>query len=160
MNLQKPSDLTPTEAQTWDRVFSGCQKEQTAGSEDQLLQLIADEQADCLAYRQMASGCRKGRAVLLELSADEACHARRLSARYYVQTGQWPEVKTPETQSQQTMPEDLCQALRTHYRQELAGARTYAVLAQSEIGDRRNLFEELAKDELRHSRAIMKLLEC
>ena len=61
---------------------------QTALTPEKLLELIAGERADSALYAHLA--CRmKGRAqaMLRELSRQEACHAKKLGAIYFLQTG-------------------------------------------------------------------------
>ena len=122
---------------------------------EQLLGWITDECEDAALYRHLAqhlpSRARRG---LLEMAADEHHHARRLSAQYFVMTGQCPRV-------QPAFVPTACplETLRRRYEEELAGSAAYRDAAACADGTLRVVLDELSRDEARHSRMVMCLLE-
>ena len=123
---------------------------------EQILDWICHECQDACLYHHLARclpACAKP--WLLEIAHDEQRHARRLAAQYYLMTGCKPHCCTqfrPEAQA--------CELLRRQYQAELDGSAAYLDAAHCTGGDLSILLEELSKDEARHSRMVLCLLEC
>ena len=151
--------LTQGEQAALQRVFPGAE----AGSpveRQTLLDLIEAERVDHASYRMLASRTRgRTRKLLMELAADEAKHMRRLSAHCFLRYGSRPQPASCTLPRPEGKESKLWAQLRQHYQDELAGANTYARLAAAEQGELRYLLEDLAKDELRHSRILLQILE-
>ena len=151
--------LTRGEQAALQRVFPGADTGNPVERQT-LLDLIEAERADHAAYRMLASGTRgQTRRLLMELAADEAKHMRRLSAHCFLRYGSWPQPASCALPRPACSGRKLWAQLREHYQDELAGANTYARLAAAEQGELRYLLEDLAKDELRHSRILLQILE-
>lgn len=89
-----------------------------------------------------------------QLAEQEACHARRLSALYYLLYGTHP--KKAEAQCPKSC--DLCEKIRSAFLHELASAKGYRKLAQTEA-EHAALFLALAKDEEGHAARLRCLAE-
>lgn len=121
----------------------------------QLLEWIVHECEDAALYRHLACCLpAQARRCLLEMAADERRHARRLSAQYYVMTGRCPG-------GQPAFAPTACplELLRRRYDEELAASAAYRDAAACAEGPLRELLDELSRDEARHSRMAMCLLE-
>lgn len=133
----------------------GCEPECTI-TPALLLDWICHESKDACLYQHLARCLpRCAYAMLMELAADEQCHARRLSAQYYVMTGCCPQIQPCFHPSH--CPLEL---LRRRYQEELEGARLYRDAAGCATGTLLQTLDELSRDEARHSRTVMHLLEC
>lgn len=111
-----------------------------------LQELIEGELGDRRAYL-CAARCAPhpvARRTLQRMAADEGAHARRLLAVYYLACGQ---CYRPAL-------------LRQRYHEEVCAARQYDRAAQS-AGDAclSQMFRDLSRDETRHARQLMALLE-
>ena len=128
---------------------------QTALTPEKLLELIAGERADSALYAHLA--CRmKGRAqaMLRELSRQEACHAKKLGAIYFLQTGK---------KACPTRPEPPCvtcinETLRQRYTEEHAAHEAYEALAGS-AGTHRCMLLKMAEEECEHAQTILCILQ-
>ena len=91
------------------------------------------------------------------MAADEGAHARRLLAVYYLACGQCYRPALPSG-SAESLPWRAL--LRQRYHEEVCAARQYERAAQS-AGDAclSQLFRDLSRDETRHARQLMALLE-
>ena len=91
------------------------------------------------------------------IASDEGRHARRLLAAVYLITGEryCPAICYPPLRC-----DGYCAALRERYHEEVCAARQYDQAAQS-AGDAclSQLFRDLSRDETRHARQLMALLE-
>jgi len=129
--------------------------EHTVTSE-QLREWIDHEWEDAALYRHLA-GCLPpcAQRYLLEMATDEQGHARRLSAHYYAATG-----GCVERQGGYTPVCCPMETLRRQYAAELTGAQAYGDASRCAEGMLAELLDELSRDEARHSRMVMQLLEC
>ena len=151
--------LTQGEQAALQRIFPGTEPIKTV-KQQTLLDLIEAERADQNAYRQLAARTKgQTRRMLQEMAADEGKHLRRLSAHCFVRYGSWPQPMSCALPRAAGSGKSVRSRLRDHYQDELTAANTYARLAECEQGELRYLLEDLAKDELRHSRILMQLLE-
>lgn len=132
----------------WERVRRSASPETL---EETLAEWIACELADCEAYRALAK-CGFS-AVFRALANDEACHARKLSALYFLLTGCRPAV-CPAAK------EDAClrSAVRSRFAQELKGAEAYRAAA-AQWPAHAALFCALANDEARHACRLREIAE-
>lgn len=89
-----------------------------------------------------------------QLAEQEACHARRLSALYYLLYGTHPKKADPQCPKSC----DLCESIRSAFLHELEAAKGYRRLAQTET-EHAALFLALAKDEERHAARLRCLAE-
>lgn len=106
-------------------------------------------------YRHLAGRLPPcARQCLMEMAADEKEHARRLSAHYYAVTG-----GCVNRQGSYTPVCCPMETLRRQYEAELANAQTYGDAARCAEGMLAELLDELSRDEARHSRMVMYLLE-
>ena len=152
------------EKEVWSRVMSASagapmppQQAVTRSSgltEDRLRQFLADEAEDAHTYRTLAARTQgNARRTLEQLSQEEQGHYRKLGAVGYLLLGRKLTADRPEAARIDNVPE----ALRSQYRQELEGAARYRDAAKL-AGDYEPLFLELAEDETRHSQTILRLL--
>jgi len=154
------------EMAVWARVMAGRQEPAPDGPDcepepdcclrpEQLMEWVCHECHDVCLYHHLARCLPRAKQWLLEMAHDEQCHAKRLAAQYYVLTGCKPCFCTrfhPEAQP--------CELLRRQYQAELDASAAYRAAADCAEGDLACLLEELSKDEARHSRMVMCLLEC
>ena len=122
---------------------------------EQILDWICHECHDACLYRHLSRCLPRAKQWLLEMAHDEQCHAKRLAAQYYLLTGRKPCFCTrfsPDSHA--------CELLRRQYQEELDASAAYHEAAHCAEGDLACLLDELAKDEARHSRMVMCLLEC
>ncbi len=123
---------------------------------DQLLEWACDECHDASLYRHLARCLpNSARRWLLEIANDEQCHAKRLAAHYFTMTGCRAQLHAHFVPSH--TPREL---LRQRYQAELDGSAQYRDAAQCAEGELRCLLDQLSRDEARHSRMVMCLLEC
>lgn len=146
------------EERVWNRVMATEECHAQAPdclNEGKVLELIIDELRDCGTYRSLAKamrGCDKG--ILMGLAEEEACHARKLSAVYFLMTGRKACPDRPK------IPCITCinTSLRQRYQDELHGHAEYLRLSKC-AGEFSCVMAELAKDELCHSQKILCLLK-
>ena len=122
---------------------------------EQILDWICHECHDACLYRHLSRCLPRAKQWLLEMAHDEQCHAKRLAAQYYLLTGRKPCFCTrfsPDSHA--------CELLRRQYQEEINGSAAYHDAAHRAEGDLADLLDELSKDEARHSRMVMCLLEC
>ena len=119
---------------------------------------IEDELADRRYYRAFARQAPSwARQTLADTAEDEAGHARRLMAAYYLITGQ---CYRPNVVRGQLDLEDWCEALRQCYHEEACGGLNYARTADGTADIcLAKLMNELSADEYRHAEQVMGLLE-
>lgn len=148
--------------QVWSRVMNAScpdagstpQTEQALTAQ-QVLDLTRDEWADTAFYRSLAARAPQcAREALRRMAREEACHARRLAALYFLLSGEkaCPEPGTP-----------VCTAcfnetLRQRYSLELQSRQRYEALVPRS-GAQRCLFEQLALDEGAHAQIICCILQ-
>ncbi len=108
---------------------------------------LADAQTDrCLA---LLAPTAEGRRLFRRLSSEEAEHAKRLQAAYFLLTGQRYD-ETVVVPPQPKLP--WCDRLRQRYREETCGAARYrSAAAKTADACLKRLFERLSDDELRHA---------
>ena len=120
---------------------------------------IREELADRRTYLFLArrAPTAEARQVFRAIASDEGMHARRLLAAVYLITGEryCPTICYPPLRC-----DGYCAALRERYHEEVCAARQYDRAAQS-AGDAclSQLFRDLSRDETRHARQLMALLE-
>lgn len=157
------------EQKVWSRVMAAQTNRQTAAPQntaprqtgsacitpEQVLELIGHEMQDAAVYHALAcrmTGCAKK--TLAELSRDERCHVKKLSAIYFLLTGKKACPKRPDS------PCITCSAetLRRQYQAELAARERYEALAPLS-GARACTLRQIALDECRHAGKIYELLQ-
>ncbi|MBE6984169.1 MAG: hypothetical protein E7434_00890 [Ruminococcaceae bacterium] len=133
----------------WQRVRQG---REVDALEQALSEAIALEHRAQNAYLAMAR-CGHG-ALLRSLAAQEACHARKLSALYYLL------FECPPCPQRQCPPkiDDFCEAVRQAYQGELMARQRYGRLAKS-YPEHRELFCCIAKQEKQHACRLQQLTE-
>ena len=119
---------------------------------------IEDELADRRYYRAFARQAPSwARQMLADTAEDEAGHARRLMAAYYLITGQ---CYRPAVSCERIQIGPLCPALRARYHAEACGGLNYARAADGTTDPCLvKLLSELSADEYRHAERMMTLLE-
>lgn len=134
------------------------------GSSDQSVQtvkrFILGELSDCHFYSRFAQ-CAPNRWAsqrLMEISAEEGKHARKLIATYYLMTGM---NYCPHHQAVCTPMPEYCDGLRMRFTEECQGARSYLEAAE-ETDDMcmSEMFRNLAEDEYSHAKTLRDLLAC
>lgn len=123
-----------------------------------LREMIDGETEDFRTYQALARRAGgSGTRMLSTMAADERRHAKRLSTAYFLITGE--RYQSPNMNGSRP-PMDLMTGLREQFIQEQRGAAAYQGAAQ-ETGDPclRQLFQELAQEEMAHARMIRSLLE-
>lgn len=148
--------------QVWSRVMNapcpaadGTQKKDAVLTARQVLELAQEEWADAAVYGSLvrcAPQC--AREALRQMARDEACHARRLAALYFLLSG---EKACPEP-GKPVCTACFNETLRQRYGEELRGQKRYQELAP-QAGAQRCLFEQLACDEGRHAQTICCILQ-
>ena len=97
------------------------------------------------------------RQPLRDMAADEAVHARRLMAVYYLITG---DCYRPAVSHQSVCPDSWCAALRERYHAEACNGLNYARTAEGTTDPcLRALLEELSAAEYHHARQLLQMLE-
>lgn len=123
-----------------------------------LREMIDGEMEDWRTYQALARRAGgSGTRMLSTMAADERRHARRLSTAYFLITG---ERYQPPNMAGSRPHMDLMTGLREQFIHEQRGAAAYQGAAQ-ETGDPclRQLYQELAQEEMAHARMIRSLLE-
>ena len=138
-----------------DQALSGLKEAGKQLTEDVLAELLQDEWTDAGTYRKLAAcapTCAK--TILLRIAQEELCHARTLSALYYLKTGK---KYCPEGRA------SVCTAcfnetIRQRYQAELAGQARYTALSGA-AGEHQSTFEQFACDEGRHAQMLCCILQ-
>ena len=157
------------EQKVWSRVMAAQTNRQTAQPQnaaprqsapacltpEQVMELIGYEMQDAAVYRALScrmTGCAKK--TLAEIAHDERCHAKKLSAIYFLLTGKKACPPKPEP------PCITCNAetLRRQYQLELHAREQYEALAPL-AGARACTLREIALEECRHAGKIYELLQ-
>ncbi len=143
-----PYDSTAVSA-VWQRVSQGKQNDSL---ECTLAETIANEYRSRNTYLSMARLCWPD--LFRRMAAEEGCHARRLSALYYLLYG------CPPCQKDEGCPHicNLCEAVRDAFSGETKAAKNYQKLAQS-YPEYADLFCSIAADEQRHARCLRSMTE-
>lgn len=135
----------------WQRVL---QTPPEPTSEAVLAELISDEQTAHAAYLTLARRGGRFAPAFRALACEEACHARRLSALYYLLTGRKSCVMCGATEKRGR----LCEAVRARYTAEREAEKTYRAAAQR-CPEHAALFCVLADDERRHAQRLYTVME-
>lgn len=119
---------------------------------------IEEELADCRHYTAFARQAPAiARQTLRQLAADEAEHARRLMAAYYLITGKCYQ---PHVSCDRVYIGPYCPALRERYHAEACGGFNYARAADGTTDICLiKLLTDLSEQEYRHANLVMALLE-
>lgn len=151
------------ERKVWERVFSSADAKQRQGAQTDegetfLLSCIEHEYSDYRYYSQLAHRFR-GRETkkrFEDIAADERGHLKRLSAAYFIMTGDSPRLEEFEGIRTAT----TLAALRERYiAEESAIARYIEGAAQADDPSLSSLYRELANEERTHAQYITELLE-
>lgn len=122
-----------------------------------LVGFIEEELADCRHYTAFAQQTPAVRQTLQRLAAEEAGHARRLMAAYYLITGKCYQ---PHVSCDRVYIGPYCPALRERYHAEVCGGFNYARAADGTTDIcLSKLLRELSEQEYRHANTVMALLE-
>ena len=150
----------------WQRVRGAsdgnCPAPNTAGQRsgmdesERLRRFMDGEACDARFYAALACRCPgTSRQALLRIAADEACHLKRLRARYFLLTG--AAYTPPEACPLIVTTPD---ALRGKHADEREGAAAYRAAAeQTPDQELKDTYLCLSQDEARHARTIVCLLE-
>lgn len=111
-----------------------------------LVDMVSDELTAHAAYLALSRCGGRFSPVFRAIAQEEACHARRLSALYFLLTGDCCTAARGAISEHRS----LCTAVRTHYTEELNAARRYREAAERFV-EHAALFHALADDEQRHS---------
>ncbi len=115
---------------------------------------LADHRHYAAFVRQAPSAARP---ILRQLGADEAEHARRLMAVYYLITGKCYQ---PHISCDRVYIGPYCPALRERYHEESCGGLNYLRAAEGTTDPcLQKLLKELSQAEYRHAEQVMGLLE-
>lgn len=132
----------------------------TAAAEllDVLTGFVEEELADCRHYTAFARQAPPAaRQILRRLAAEEAEHARRLMAAYYLITGKCYQ---PHISCDRVYIGPYCPALRERYHAEACGGFNYIRAADSTTDPCLiKLLTELSEQEYCHANVVMALLE-
>lgn len=123
-----------------------------------LREMMDGEMEDFRTYQTLARRAGGSATRMLStMAADERRHAKRLGAAYFLITGERYQVPN---MTGNRLPMELMTGLREQFIHEQRGAAAYQGAAQ-ETGDPclRQLFQELAQEEMAHARMIRSLLE-
>lgn len=123
-----------------------------------LQEMVDGEMEDWRLYQTMARrAAGNASKVLGTLAAEERKHMRKLSAAYFIITG---ERCQPRGQGGSRPVPDVMNGLREQFIQEQRGAAAYqGAAAESSDPCLRQLFRELAQEEGMHARTVRSLLE-
>lgn len=136
----------------WQRVLQ--QTPSDPAPEAALAALISDEWTAHAAYLMLARRCGRFAAVFRSMAREEACHAQKLAALYFLLTGR----KSCVLRGASAQREELCCAVRARYAAEREAEQTYRASAQR-YPEHAALFCALADDERRHSRRLCAVME-
>ena len=140
----------------WKRVLSEEEPmECHAMDSEKLRKMIEIEKTDACIYRMLAR-CTSGKNAecLRRIAREEACHARKLEALFYLWTGKRACVVSGK------LPHYRClaEALRARHPMELTGAEQYREAAE-QLPEFREHFCRLADDESRHAEQVLCMLQ-
>lgn len=129
-------------------------------SQSDILRDLVDEELEgrrvYLAYARCAPN-NQARRILRQLAEEEGRHARRLLSLYYLMSG---ECYKPISSANCIAVPAWCKALRQRYHEETYDAMRYEQLShESDDTALSQIMEEFSKDEYRHARQLLCLLE-
>lgn len=136
-----------------------CMGTAAAESIDVLKGFIEGELSDRQTYMALARQAPNSMAArtLREIAADEAAHAKRLMAVYYLITG---ECFRPSLSRGQISMGNWCATLRQRYHEEACGGFNYIRAAEGTTDPcLSKLLTQLSEDEYRHADRLLNLLE-
>lgn len=140
----------------WKRVLSEEEPMECRAMDSELLRkMIEIEKTDACIYRMLARRASgKNAECFKRMSREEAGHARKLEALFYLWTGERACVVSGK------LPHFKClaEALRIRHPMELTGAEKYREAAE-QLPEFRDLFHRLADDESRHAEQILCMLQ-
>ncbi len=120
---------------------------------------LQDELADAQTYRCLAALAHtaEGRRLMCSLASDEAAHAKRLQAAYFLLTGEICGATVVLPPQPRLLWRDR---LRERYREECCGAARYAqAAAMTADVCLAHLLQDLSADEYRHASLLQKQVE-
>ncbi len=146
--------MEPSFSAVWSRVTG------SVPAEDELAALRrwsqeAAEAAGSFATLSRRAGDRALRETLRSIGQDEEKQLRRLSALYYLRTGDRLSTSSGEGVPRRPLLEDL----RARYLQALERAETYGRAAEDAREDAKALCRTLSEEERRHARQLKVLVE-
>ena len=145
-----PYDMERTQA-VWKRVMgSEAVAELKQGLKDMMEAEFASEQA----YWKMAGQNKIHAPILRRMALEERQHGMKLSALYNLLYGQPPKRQRNPDKPKHSFRE----AVRHSFRGELTAAETYEEAAQTWRAHRA-FFQQLARDEWRHSQNLRRLAQ-
>lgn len=143
-----------------DSVNVCCMGENAQSDVDVIRGFVEEELADRRGYLANAASAPSpgARQLMRRLAAEEGGHARRLMGVYYLITGQV--YRPPVLQQQEQCASSWRETLRLRYHEESCGGLNYR-RASEETTDPclSEIFLELSREEYRHARQILSLLE-
>ena len=132
----------------WERVHATMQP----SGQERLTAYLADCAALERSYRAMAAHAGKNAAVLRNMAAEEAHHRRQLSALYFLQNGEKPQLFPGASEGRRSYGA----ALRSCYQAEQHVLRPWQQAAAL-WPDQTALFVRLAEDTQRHLQQLRQL---
>lgn len=132
----------------WERVHGTMQP----SGQERLTAYLADCAALERSYRAMAAHAGKNAAVLRNMAAEEAHHRRQLSALYFLQNGEKPQLFPGASEGRRSYGA----ALRSCYQAEQHVLRHWQQAAAL-WPDQTALFVRLAEDTQRHLQQLRRL---
>ena len=121
---------------------------------EKLLSLIDGERADSALYAHLAARMKgRAQAMLRAIAQQEACHAKKLAAVYFLNTGKKACPGRPERPCVTCINETL----RQQYTAEHAAHEAYAALAEN-AGTHRCMLLRMAQEECEHAQLILCIL--
>lgn len=143
-----------------DSVNVCCMGDNARQDIDVICGFIEEELADRRGYLAYAAWAPNpvARQLMRRLAAEEGGHARRLMGVYYLITGQVYRPAVPQQQAE--CASSWKEILRLRYHEESCGGLNYR-RASEETTDQclSEIFLELSREEYRHARQILSLLE-
>ena len=122
---------------------------------EKLLSLIDGERADSALYAHLAARMKgRAQAMLRAIAQQEACHAKKLAAVYFLNTGKKACPGRPERPCVTCINETL----RQQYTAEHAAHEAYAALAEN-AGTHRCMLLRMAQEECEHAQLILCILQ-
>lgn len=152
--------MDPFDSAATARVWARVRGEDEAALPALLLRAVAGELEDRRAYLRL-SRTRFAPQAFRALADEEGCHAARLSALYFLETGQRPAVDVisrGNIDNCTTARPRMAEALRERFRQERASVDAYLSAAKTHP-QHADFFRELAAQEEAHLRRIQRLTE-
>ena len=124
-------------------------------TEQRLLTLIDDERRDSATYLHLAGRMKgKAQAMLRRMAQEEACHARKLGAIYFLLTGK----RVCAAPARPECVTCINETLRQRYEEEHPAHEMYAAMAET-AGTYRCTLETIAAEECRHAGMILCILQ-